>query len=91
LCPRCRARVRVPQGPAKRVSEDAILDIIGAQAPVSRTPALSEGELDEAALRLGLHEHAPPKKTCYRCNQEIAAGTHICPYCHTYIANLHDF
>ena len=32
-----------------------------------------------------------PKKSCERCNQEVSAGSHICPHCHTYIANLSDF
>ena len=73
------------------MSEDAILDILGPQAPVSQTSGVPEGEPDEAAPRLEVHEHATPKKSCYRCNQEISAGTHICPYCHTYIASLHDF
>lgn len=92
LCPRCRAPVRVPQLPVRRVSEDAILDILGPQAPISRIPAEPEGERDGAAPRFEVHEHTtPPKKTCYRCNQEISAGTHICPHCHTYIASLHDF
>ena len=39
----------------------------------------------------GFHERGTPKKICYKCNQEISAGIHICPYCHTYIANLNDF
>ena len=30
-------------------------------------------------------------RTCDRCNKEISAGAHICPYCRTYIANLRDF
>jgi Zn finger protein HypA/HybF involved in hydrogenase expression len=81
----------VPQQQVQRVSEDAILDILGLQTTLSRTPALSEGELAEAAPRLEVHEHVTPKKSCHRCNQEISAGTHICPYCHTYIASLQDF
>ena len=33
---------------------------------------------------------SPPKKTCTSCHREISAGTHICPFCRTYIANLND-
>lgn len=33
---------------------------------------------------------SPPKKTCTSCHREISAGTHICPFCRTYIANLSD-
>lgn len=33
---------------------------------------------------------SPPKKICTSCRREISAGTHICPFCRTYIANLSD-
>jgi hypothetical protein len=33
---------------------------------------------------------SPPKKTCTSCRREISSGTHICPFCRTYIANLSD-
>ena len=39
----------------------------------------------------GIFGQTAPKKCCDRCNQEITVGTHICPHCHTYIANLKDF
>ena len=44
-----------------------------------------------AASDSGLHRLPFPKKICNRCNQEVRSGTHICPHCHTYIANLSDF
>ena len=34
--------------------------------------------------------HAMPKKICTKCNREISAGFHICPFCRTYVANLSD-
>jgi len=37
-----------------------------------------------------IESSAPPKKTCTSCRREISAGTHICPFCRTYIANLND-
>lgn len=33
---------------------------------------------------------SPPKKSCTSCHREISSGTHICPFCRTYIANLND-
>jgi hypothetical protein len=91
LCPRCRALVEVPQRQASSVSEDAILDFLGTKAAAPATLAPPEEELDETVLRPDVHERATPKKTCDRCNKEIPAGTHVCPFCRTYIANLHDF
>ena len=93
LCPRCRAPVKVPglDNPMPGVSEDAILDFLRPQAPIAKIPALAEGAEREAALRTDGHESAAPQKSCFRCNRQISSGTHICPYCHTYIASLQDF
>ncbi len=72
------------------MSEDAILGLLGKQSPTERAAAESSGVLlaasDPALQRLPF-----PKKTCSRCNREVTVGAHICPYCHTYIANLSDF
>ena len=37
-----------------------------------------------------IESSAPPRKTCTSCRREISSGTHICPFCRTYIANLND-
>jgi hypothetical protein len=90
LCPSCRAQVKVPRVRPQGVSEDAILDILGKHgSPQSDT--VTYHELADTMPFPGTPERGTPKKSCYKCNQEIAAGIHICPYCHTYIANLHDF
>jgi hypothetical protein len=68
------------------MSEDAILDLLGSKRPSATAasqpvdPALSNSQ---SGIEL--------KKTCERCNREISAGSHICPICHAYIANLDDF
>jgi len=92
-CPVCNALVRVPRSQAEELSEDAILGILGRHEP-SETPMpapseRSPGSAGEAAAdgpRL-----APPKKSCVKCHREIDGETHICPYCHTYVARLGDF
>jgi hypothetical protein len=91
LCPTCRTRVEVPR--LRRhpdMSEDAILDLLGKQSPAAVATATSCEEY-ESTSPSGIHGKSTPKKSCDRCNQEVSAGTHICPYCHTYIANLSDF
>ena len=93
LCPVCKTPVRVPEFSQTELSEDAILNILG--------PHISDdsGEIsaDELPRPLGTRRHSegergrPPKKICNKCNQQIDAEIHICPFCHTYIAELSDF
>jgi hypothetical protein len=91
LCPLCRAPVRVPQKEVQDVSEEAILDMLRPQAPLGKASAASASARDDPTRRSDFHDHAAPNKTCFRCNHEISSGTHICPFCHTYIASLQDF
>jgi len=41
----------------------------------------SKGRDDDA-------RHEAPMKSCVKCNERIPAACHICPHCHTYIANV---
>jgi hypothetical protein len=90
LCPTCRSRVDVPKRQEVRMSEDAIMDLLGPQPPHSRADFENSGVM-LATSDSGVYSQAGPKKRCNRCEREVSAGTHICPYCHTYIANLSDF
>jgi hypothetical protein len=90
LCPTCRVRVDVPKLRQQCVSEDAILSFLGRQSPSERAANENSGIL-LATSESGMHNLPNPKKSCSRCNQEVSAGAHICPHCHTYIANLDDF
>jgi hypothetical protein len=94
LCPHCKVRVTVPRPRphAATMTEDTILHIIGDQSPAShRDTSLNMGSFSDTSLS-GIHLNPiEPKKICDRCKREVAIGTHICPYCHTYIANLRDF
>ena len=97
LCPVCRAEVRVPRPQPTHacMSEDAILHILGDHEAPPRQDSIQDTVEDfnmfsDTSLS-GIHRQATPKKCCDRCNQEVSAGTHICPHCHTYIASLKDF
>jgi len=88
LCPHCKARVEVPRLDQDDMSEDAILGLLEAAGPPpkdgandSRRPA-PLGSTSKAASS----GNSPPMKSCHKCHQEIEAGIHICPHCHTYIA-----
>ena len=88
-CPVCKSVVRVPSAGSAVFSEDAILGILATPGPRTRHDSAHSG--NSPGSRSGLGEgHSPPGKSCARCNREIEAATHICPYCHTYIASLAD-
>ncbi|MGD9127110.1 MAG: hypothetical protein PVH19_06995 [Planctomycetia bacterium] len=56
-------------------------------------PSDSSLQLGDDPLKNGASEStvgAMPKKICSKCNREISAGFHICPFCRTYVANLSD-
>jgi hypothetical protein len=90
LCPTCRARVKVPRLRTVPVSEDAIMDLLG-RDPLPQADTATYVDLADTVPLPGAPERGTPMKSCYKCNQEISSGIHICPYCHTYIANLKDF
>ena len=95
LCPVCKKQVKVPQLRSEEVSEEAILGILGKQAVAPHTIPTPHTDQDPETVGTTRpperHERGTPKKSCYKCNLEIFAGTHICPHCHTYIAKLDDF
>jgi len=90
-CPVCKARVKVPRPPGEEISEDDIIGFLGPHDP-SKQPDSSAAHGDERpAMEMESSwtgAHAPPKKVCSKCNREIEAGTHICPHCQTYIADI---
>ena len=70
--------------------------------PTKRQHDVHGSHANDSQRRGGSHEHehedagdhdphghdSPPMKGCPRCNQQIPTASHICPHCHTYIANL---
>ena len=92
-CPVCNSAVEVPGPPAEEMDEDAILGILGPHDPgrsPPRKPTSSTGEpvgtdIDTAGF------FGPSKKPCPKCHREIQTQSHICPFCHTYVAKLDDF
>jgi hypothetical protein len=96
LCPICRSRIKVPALRDQKVSEDAVMAMLGPSpdAGDSGSVTLDPPEDDkslETTMRSGLFGRGTIVKNCSRCNQEISACTHICPHCHTYIAQPRDF
>ena len=87
-CPVCKSLVQVPVPDADDFPEDAIMHILGKPSP---RPRKESGDGDGSSPHSRADRgHGPPKKACAKCNREIESGTHICPYCHTYIASLAD-
>ena len=98
LCPTCKAPMQVPPLCDKKLSEDAIMDILGPQSsppkphvPLQKTRAIPERLVPVDAPRSGAQTQTTSHKSCYKCHEEISAGMHICPHCHTYIAKIGDF
>ena len=91
LCPACKGTRDVPR-PQQTVAcrKTRFWTFWGSKAPPQGLPPRTPGVL-LATSDSGIYGQPLPKKTCNRCNQEVSAGTHICPHCHTYIANLSDF
>ncbi|MGO8745270.1 MAG: hypothetical protein ACLQNE_04710 [Thermoguttaceae bacterium] len=88
LCPMCKARVKVPQPVQGELGEDAILGILGPSEGSGGEEAVSPQSPQPAAAPKAYEGPLPPRKSCVRCNREIAANIHVCPYCHTYIGGL---
>ena len=90
-CPVCQARVKIPKPRPPRMSEDAILDILGQEDPIPHvaTPEPPEPAVDRQPKED--QEQAVHPKHCYKCQREFPDSYHMCPFCHTYIATLHDF
>ena len=88
-CPVCNALVRVPLPPGTKLTEDAILGILGPAEPKDSAEPPPTGFPD--GLTAATEGIAPRKKSCPQCHAEIEMETHICPNCHTYIADLKDF
>ena len=92
LCPVCKTLVRVPELRQGDLSEDAILNILGPHVSDDSGELEAEERPGPIVRRVLDGDHgAPPKKICSKCNQPIDAEIHICPFCHTYIADLSDF
>jgi hypothetical protein len=92
LCPMCKGQVYVyvPVPETKSISDEVILDYLG---PSQTSSTSTSGiDLDEAAPhRPDRGHHETPWKSCVKCNRDIPAKTHICPYCHTYLADVSGY
>lgn len=87
LCPVCKAPIQVPK-PSTEELEDEVLQIIGPHNPDSSELPLEP--LTDSVEHLK-RSTMTPYKSCARCHREITSIAHICPFCHTYVAELADF
>ncbi len=87
LCPMCKGRVDVPRQPVRAMSEEAVLDILGSASAAPRRDGYVPLEpTGDSWIGRDVRE-----RHCDKCERLLPATMHICPYCHTYIANLRDF
>ena len=93
-CPLCKSLVHVPkpEPPPGALSEDAILDFLG-PSPNLADKSLSDTihDFGDSVIMHGSAIHHTPRKTCNKCNRDIPALIHICPYCHTYLSELTNY
>jgi hypothetical protein len=87
LCPVCKARVKVPLPDSRQLTEDAVLDFLG---PCKPEPPRERAAFADTPASTSIEGDLTSRKICGRCNREIAASIHVCPYCHTYIAGLSE-
>lgn len=90
LCPKCRARVRVPAIRRDELSEDTILDFLGPHQSSLGDSDTTRVAPPPPAGHVSADAGSPPQKSCTKCHRAILSGTRICPHCHTYIAQLSD-
>lgn len=100
LCPRCQARILVPEPATAGLSEDAIVDLLGPPArddlqstrgdlqsmPVHQDPRhlVSSGDPSMSGSSI---LSASPTRDCPKCRKQVAAIYRICPSCWTYFSD----
>lgn len=94
LCPKCKAKVKVPAAERQALTEDAILEILTSGEDSWQPQASDTSDLDPMA-QMAKARRTPegpttPRKTCPRCNAIIPGGMKICPNCKTYVATLEE-
>lgn len=100
LCPKCQSRVLIPT-PAKTVTEDAILELLGPPPPKSDEPLPVLQDPQRLAGGLDPDSHASSSllrsalvhrgmKSCPKCRREVRQAYDICPHCRTYFTNLSE-
>lgn len=95
-CPRCQAKVKIPQ-PAAPVSEQTILEFLGPAKKVAPTFAgpdsgesVSPPGAESGPTLLRLPGRGGDLKDCPKCKREVHAGFQICPHCKTYFTNIKE-
>lgn len=93
ICPKCGAKVYVPEPKPVAISDDDVLDLLGpAPQREAREPFGDSGFISGAS---GIHGQgaggaegaARPKRTCPKCERSVSASFHFCPYCRCYFGD----
>lgn len=100
LCPRCQARVLVPSLEAARLSDDAILELLGPpeensdDLPVHQDAkhrgAPGDTSTSSGSSLQGLSPLQRGMKICPKCRKEVRSVYDICPFCRTYFTDLSE-
>ncbi|HEV7224369.1 MAG TPA: hypothetical protein VGN42_16790 [Pirellulales bacterium] len=101
LCPHCQVRVLVPSLEPAKLSDDAILELLGPPSddpddlPVHQDPKhhgapSADGTGSSGSSLQGLSPLHRGMKVCPKCRKEVRSVYDICPYCRTYFTDVSE-
>jgi hypothetical protein len=90
-CPVCKGVVQVPKPDPPELSEDNILDFLGPSPTTDRSLTDTIHDFGDSVIMRGSAIHRTPRKVCVKCNRDIPALIHICPFCHTYQTEFSNY
>lgn len=101
LCPHCQTRVLVPSSTPDKLSDDAILELLGPPAedpdglPVHqdarhRNVGPDDTSASSGSSLAGMSPLHRGMKTCPKCKKEVRSVYDICPYCRTYFTDVSE-
>jgi len=93
LCPRCQARILVPEPAKAGMTEEAIVDLLGPPSrddlqnlPVHQDPR-HLGDSSDPSMSGSSILSASPTRECPKCRRQVKATYRICPHCSTYFSD----
>lgn len=96
LCPKCQSRVFVPEPEPAKMSEDAIVDLLGppmnedddSSLPVHQDPKHRRAPGDSDVGQSGQSLLGAETRDCPKCRKKVPISYHICPNCWTYFSEM---
>ena len=96
LCPKCQARIYVPDPNEAQVTEDSVVDMLG--PPMHEEESLPvhqesrhrrrPGDSASGTGQSGTSLLGAETFTCPKCRKVVSTTYHICPHCWTYFADM---